>query len=204
MRKVFSIQSEVVLSFGEPIDIFGNAVDAQGNSYDKHGKKMDISAYFLSDGSFKPDYQRDSEYTKMLANYIVKGNLKANTVLSSHLVAFAAFEILVRKNRRMDLYGLLRLPEDECIIPYKHLVSTIELLQKELIYRAQHQQLHIADNISASADEIITHALANLGIYHAVTPLKLDAENNQLIAQNMNLLYFYHNRLMGYELEQLI
>lgn len=204
MRKFFSIQSEVILSFGEPIDIFGNTVDAQGNSYDKHGKKVDVSAYFLSDGSFKPDYQRDSEYTKMLANCIIKGNLKANTVLSSHLVAFAAFEILARKNRRMDLYGLLRLPEDECIIPYKHLVSTIELLQKELIYRTQHQQLHIADNINASADEIITHALANLGIYHAVTPLKLDAENNQLIAQNMNLLYFYHNRLMGYELEQLI
>lgn len=204
MRKFFSIQSEVVLSFGEPIDIFGNTVDAQGNSYDKHNKKVDISAYFLSDGDYKIDYQRDSEYTKMLANYIVKGNLRANTVLSSHLVAFAAFEILARKNRRMDLYGLLRLPEDECIIPHKHLVSVIELLQKELIQRAQYHELHIADNITASADTIIEHALANLGIYHAVPPLKLDAANNQFIAQSMNLLYFYHNRLMGYELEQLI
>lgn len=104
----------------------------------------------------------------------------------------------------MDLYGLLRLPEDECIIPYKHLVSVIELLQKELIQRAQYHELHIADNITASADTIIEHALANLGIYHAVPPLKLDAANNQFIAQSMNLLYFYHNRLMGYELEQLI
>lgn len=204
LRKFFSIASEVVLSFGEPMDVFGNPVDLQGNSLDKKGQPFDIGAYFLSDGKYAPDYQRDSEYTRLLADAIVRGNYQANTVLSSHLVAFAAFEILARKNHRLDLYGLLRLPEEDCVIPYHVLLEVLQKLQTELIIRCQDRQLHLADNLYHSPQQIADHALANLGIYHEVPPLKLAQDGQHLIAQNMNLLYFYRNRLMGYELEQLI
>ena len=50
---------------------------------------------------------------------------------------------------------------------------------------------------------IIEHGVNNLGLYHAKRPLKFFDERT-LTSDNINLLYYYHNRLVGYELEYLI
>ncbi len=50
-------------------------------------------------------------------------------------------------------------------------------------------------------DEIIKHGLKNLGVYHPSLPLLKNANGN-IITQDLKVLYFYRNRLIGYGLEQ--
>jgi len=42
----------------------------------------------------------------------------------------------------------------------------------------------------------------NVGLYHAQRPLIM--KNGNIVIQNMNTLYYYHNRMDGYGLENYI
>lgn len=199
--KFFAARSEAILSFGEPMDVFGNRVDEEGKSYDAKGNLIDISGHFMSDGQYQVDYQRDSEYTRMLGESIVQQFYKYNTVLASHLVAFVAFEMLSRKHRRMDLYGLLRLPEEERIIPYAQFVPIVERLRNEIVRRSQCGELQVADYMHGDIGRIIEYGCMHLGVYHTKRPLKLVGDDKDVVSESLHLLYYYRNRLMGYGLE---
>lgn len=202
LNKIISTESEIILSFGEPMDILGNPVDPNGNSHDQRNQPLDLKQYFTHNNQITTDYQRDSEYTKILANNIIKAFHRCNTVLSSHIIAFVAYQLLLRKNPSLDTFGILRLPDDATYIPYNVFEQTVRLLQTELVCRAQDKQLNIATHVTQPVAELIQHALKNLGIYHSIPPIAQTREGD-IHAQNMNLLYYYHNRLMGYELETL-
>ena len=47
--RLFRVSSEIVLSFGQPIDVLGNFVDAEGNSLDQFGDPVEIKEYFISE-----------------------------------------------------------------------------------------------------------------------------------------------------------
>lgn len=199
--KFFAARSEAILSFGEPMDVFGNRVDEEGKSCDANGIPIDISKHFMSDGQYQVDYQRDNEYTRMLGESIVQQFYKYNTVLASHLVAFVAFEMLSRKHRRMDLYGLLRLPEEERIIPYTQFVPIVERLRNEIVRRSQCGELQVADYMHGDIGRIIEYGCMHLGVYHTKRPLKLVGDEKDVVSESLHLLYYYRNRLMGYGLE---
>ena len=67
----FAKKSDIILSFGKPMDIMGNFVDAEGTSFDARHNKLNISDYFNTEGVIKQDLQREAEYTKLLADRIV-------------------------------------------------------------------------------------------------------------------------------------
>lgn len=201
--KFFAAKSEAVLSFGKPMDVFGNIVDENGESLDKNNCKIDIADYFKSGGEYVADTQRDAEYTKMLGEDIVKAFHEANTVLASHLVAFVAFEILSRKHRRLDLYGILRLPEEERMIPFEQFAPIADKVRNRLKELCDQQKVQLSKHLHGDINRIIEYGIANIGIYHSQRPLKIDDER-QITSENMNLLYYYHNRLMGYKLEEII
>ncbi len=202
--KFFAAKSEVILSFAEPMDVFGHRVDEHGNSLDQKGDPIDISQYFVSRGIINKDRQRDEEYTRLLGNQIAHSFKTANTVLSSDLVAFAAFQILLRKHRRrLDLYGVLRLPEEDRVIPYAQFAKVAEHLRDHLREMAEQGKIQLASHMYGDINRLIKHGLINLGVYHALQPLAYDPEGN-VTSQDMNLLYFYHNRLTGYDLERLV
>lgn len=201
--KFFATKSEAVLSFGKPIDVFGNIVNAEGESIDAHGKKIQIADYFKSNNQYIADTQRDAEYTKILGEAIIKSFHQSNTVLESHLVAFVAFEILSRKHRRLDLYGLLRLPEEERIIPFEQFIPIADRVRKQLHQLNEEGNVQISKYMHGDIGRIVEYGIQNIGIYHSQRPLKL-TEDRQITSENMNLLYYYHNRLMGYKLEEII
>ncbi|MGB0840551.1 MAG: 1-acyl-sn-glycerol-3-phosphate acyltransferase, partial [Chitinophagales bacterium] len=101
--KSLKARSEAILALGTPMDIFGNNVDVAGNSIAPNGQFVDMKSYYISNGEFKFDAQRNQEYTRMLGEKIQQQYYQKNTVLSSNLVAFAAFELLDRRHRRSDL-----------------------------------------------------------------------------------------------------
>ena len=201
--KILSEGNEITLSFGKAMDVIGNPVDQEGNSKDKYGNTINMADYFISEGKVNTDIQRETEYTGLLAENIIKRFHSDNIVLSSHLLAFAAFEMLCNENPKLDLFGILRLPTDDYIFDYNVLSATVNQLQKTLIIYAEKGKLILSPEIKSSIDELIADGIKHLGTFHIKKPLKKN-KSGEVISENFYLLYFYHNRLTGYGLEKWI
>ncbi|MEO1626283.1 MAG: 1-acyl-sn-glycerol-3-phosphate acyltransferase [Bacteroidota bacterium] len=203
MWRLFSASSKITLSFGKPMDVLGNFVNEAGESFDRHGHKVEIADYFVSDGEIRTDLQREQEYTRILAKRIVRRYHRDNVVLSSHLVAFSAFNILRHTNPNLDLYGLLRLPEEEYIFNFDVLKKVVSQLRDHLLGMEKNGQIKLSRQIRGDVEELIRHGMRNLGIFHPTKPLHF-AKSGQLVSQDFKLLYYYHNRLENYQLEKVI
>jgi glycerol-3-phosphate O-acyltransferase len=201
--KILSEGNEITLSFGKAMDVIGNPVDQEGNSKDKYGNTINMADYFISEGKVNTDVQRETEYTGLLAENIIKRFHSDNIVLSSHLLAFAAFEMLCNENPKLDLFGVLRLPTDDYIFDHNVLSETVNQLQKTLIKFAEKEKLILSPEINTSIDELIADGIKHLGTFHIKKPLKKN-KSGEVISENFYLLYFYHNRLTGYGLEKWI
>jgi len=201
--KILSEGNEITLSFGKAMDVIGNPVDQEGNSKDKYGNNINLADYFISEGIVNTDVQRETEYTGLLAENIIKRFHSDNIVLSSHLLAFAAFEMLCNENPKLDLFGVLRLPTDDYIFDHNVLSETVNQLQKTLLKFAEKEKLILSPEINTSIDELIADGIKHLGTFHIKKPLNKN-KSGEVISENFYLLYFYHNRLTGYGLEKWI
>ncbi|MEX2589245.1 MAG: 1-acyl-sn-glycerol-3-phosphate acyltransferase [Chitinophagales bacterium] len=201
--KFLTRSSELAISFGSCMDLFGNRVDKDGNSFDDKGQKIDIRQYYLSHGELKNDKQRNGEYIRLLGEKIVKSYRRNNIVFSSHLLAFAAFEILKKRFKKLDIYALLRIPEEDREISYMEFAQNIEALRKEIFKMADAGEIIAPEQISWEVSKIIDHGMDQLGLYHDQATLLYTPERN-ITTQDMKLLYFYHNRLEGFGLEQYV
>lgn len=203
LLKFFTKGSDISVSIGKGMDMLGNPVDMQGNSLDKHGKIINTKDYFLSSGRVKKDKQREQEYTDNLGRIIVKEFHRISRVFSSHLVAYAAFSILRKKHKRLDLYSFLRLPVEELIIPYDQFRDSIFKLREELFRQYENGICDLAPHLTDDLDDVMAHGLSNVGMYHAKRPL-VKNQDGDLVSEDLNLLYYYRNRLEGYDLEKII
>ncbi|MEM7657702.1 MAG: 1-acyl-sn-glycerol-3-phosphate acyltransferase [Bacteroidota bacterium] len=201
--KTFSASSDIVLALGKPMDMFGNFVDENGVSLDSQGREVDIRSYFVSQGKVTVDPQRDFEYTRMLGEKIVERYHVENHVFSSHLVAFVAFVMLRKRNKGLDLFEILRLPDEERFFELTEYRQNLDRVLARLREMADRSQVHLARHLINDSMTIIEHGINNLGLYHAKRALAFQDES-KLVSQNLNLLYYYHNRMVGYELESLI
>lgn len=200
--KFFTKGSDISVSIGKALDVLGNYVDNDGNSIDRNGRKIDTKDYFLYNGKVTVDAQREEEYTYHLGKRIVEEFHKINRVFSSHLVAFTAFQMIKRENKKMDLYNLLRLPEEDVVIIYQEFKEECQKVLNKIHELEADSKVQIAPHMKMDIDSIIDHGFANLGMYHAKRPLVKNSMGN-IETQDLNLLYYYHNRLHGYDLEKL-
>lgn len=200
--KFFTKGSDISVSVGKAMDVLGNYVDENGDSLDKYGRKIDPRDYFISNNQITVDQQREEEYTNMLGKRIVEEFHKINRVFSSHLVAFTAFELIKQRNNKLDLFDLIRLPEEEIFLPYQEFKEACEMVYERILALKADGQINIAPHMKRSMDEIISHGLDNVGMYHAKRPL-IKNRQGDIVTEDMSLLYFYHNRLHGYGLEKL-
>ncbi|MDP2043005.1 MAG: 1-acyl-sn-glycerol-3-phosphate acyltransferase [Algoriphagus sp.] len=202
LLKFFTKGSDISVSIGRAMDVLGNYVDQDGKSLDKRGRQIETRDYFISDGKITVDQQREEEYTHMLGKRIVEEFHKINRVFSSHLVAFVAFESIKAKNNKLDIFDLIRLPEEDIFIPYEEFKTACQLVMDRVLELKSQGMIDIAPHMKRSMDEIITHGIDNVGMYHAKRPLIRDKQGD-IVTEDMSLLYFYHNRLHGYGLEKL-
>jgi len=198
--RFFSTTSDISLSVGKPMDVLGNFVDADGRSFDRFGNEINIGEYFMSENQINEDRQREGEYTKLLAERIVERYAVENVVLSSHLIAFAVFEMLLHQNPKLDLFGILRLPPDDYLFPFDSVVEVVEQMQAQLYDWERAGKIKLSPEIHFRAPEVVRHGVKKLGMFHREKPLGF-TKGEDIVSSNFRVLYFYHNRLKNYGLE---
>ncbi|MBI2711715.1 MAG: 1-acyl-sn-glycerol-3-phosphate acyltransferase, partial [Bdellovibrio sp.] len=130
--KLFSSKSAVTVRIGHPLDIFGNPVDEEGNSIGPNGTTIDPARWLTTQGELKRDERRDHEYTRQLGERLSDRFHKENTVLCSHLVAFAFFETLRGKYPEFDLFKFLRLTLEQRSLPFSDFMSSAEVFYQKV------------------------------------------------------------------------
>ena len=201
--RFFSTTNDITLSVGKPMDVLGNFVDAQGRSFDRFGNEIDIREYFMSKSEINEDRQREEEYTKLLAERVAERYSIENVVLSSHLIAFAVFEMLLHENPKLDLYGILRLPPDDYMFPFHAVEEVVEQMQAKLYEWEQNGRIKLSPEIHRPADDVVRDGVKNLGVFHTEKPLGFSKDDG-IVSSNFRVLYFYHNRLKNYGLERAV
>ena len=195
--QLFSTSNEIYLSIGQPMDVFGNHVNAEGESFDKYGNKLELKDYFRQGDGLTTDYQRNSQYTKSLADSIALQFKRDNIVLSSKLLAFTAFELLQREYKSLDLFALLRLPEEDVVFEKEKLLQTIAKVRDTILELEAAGEIKVSSVIRGSAEDIFNDGIEKLGSFHVKRPLMVN-KKGQIISQSLKILYFYHNGLEGY------
>jgi glycerol-3-phosphate O-acyltransferase len=201
--QIFSKNSEIVLNFGKPLDVFGNYVNLDGESLDTKNQVLDTKGYFKSNGVLNSDLQRESEYTGILASKIVERFRCENIVLASHLVAFVGFQMLKNTFPDIDVYRLVRLPDDDIVFPRVHFISAIQDCLGILKKLESEKKVILSEELLDLPEEIMQKGIKNLGVFHTEMPLTI-SKNGTIVSQNFKLLFYYHNRLDSYNLDKLV
>ena len=193
-RKVLNLDSSVYVRFGEPLDIVGNPVDNDGNSLDPQGNPINRLDY-VSDryGQIKFDKQRDQIYTEILAKKITASYKKDNIVLSTHLAAFAGWQLLCDRHPRLDDIQRASLRPEERRIKRVMLLKAIDRIYRQII-KAKHNG-KICEALPKSAPEILQNTLLRFGSFHRSRCLVTRGDEIEI---GSKLALYYGNRLHGY------
>jgi glycerol-3-phosphate O-acyltransferase len=200
--QVFKAQSGMTVRVGKPLDVFGNFVDLDGNSIGPNGTTIDPKCWLSSDGELKAVPQRDNEYTRMLGQKIVERYHAENTVLTSHLVAFTFFEALRERYPDWDLYRFLRMSLAQRTLPWDEFLKEAGEVHRRILECADRGMFYLTPELRTNdVGEWVKDGIRNLGLFHGNAVLKRD--ETTIYSEDMNLLYYYRNRLAGYGLSLL-
>jgi len=203
MFKFFTKGSSISVAIGPGLDVMGNYVNEAGESLDSQNRPINTADYFKTNGEITEDHQREDEYTRMLSQRVVKEYHAINRVFASHLVAFVAFQMMQKKYGKLDLFSFLRLPEEDLELEYEEFKATFKRVRKALYLMKEQGKINHASHLKGDADVVIKRGLDNVGIFHLNRPLLLN-KKGKIVTQQLTLLYYYHNRLVGYDLEKFI
>ncbi len=196
--QLFSRSNDIHLAFGKPMDVMGNFVDDNGVSFDKWGNKINIKEYFVSNGQVVSDFQREAEYTNLLSNKLVERYYEENVVLASQVVAYCAFKVFQQQNKGLDIYALLRQPNDDFVFQEHDLLKMIKPLQEKLFKMEKEGKIRLSYRLKFSAEKVLDEGINRMGSFHIKDPLKYHKKTKQIVSEDFYVLYYYHNRLANY------
>jgi glycerol-3-phosphate O-acyltransferase len=200
--QVFKAQSGMTVRVGRPLDVFGNFVDEEGESIGPNGTRRDAAKWLTSYGKLDVEPQRDREYTRVLGQKIVERYHAENTVLTSHLVAFTFFEALRERYPEYDLYRFIRMSLAQRTIPWDEFLKEAEVMHRRIIEAAKGGMFHLSPELhTGDVKQWVRDGIQNLGLFHGNAVLKRG--EGTIYSEDMNLLYYYRNRLAGYGLSLL-
>lgn len=202
VRQMLGLDYSVTMRFGTPLDPFGNRVLADGTSVDYRGRPVDPASYVLVDGTPTHLPQRDQAYTKELGEAIAQSFLDNNMPLSTNVLAFALFQGAEADFPHLDFFRLLRLPP-ETAVSMEVVYQRVDRLRQALFHLSQQGKIVIADEIGRSSVEgIVANALRYFSMYHPRRVAR--RRGDYVLLSDMRMLYYYQNRLKGYDLERII
>lgn len=195
--KLFSGQGKITVRLGKPMDVFGNFVDDQGRSIGPNGTLIDPRSWLTTLGRLDHESQRDQEYTRRLGQKVVDRFHAENTVLCSHLVAFAYFMALRRKYRSFTVFQLLRLNREQRTLPYSTFMNSVEHCFQKVRALSDRGELFLSKEFShQSMTAWVAYGMQQVGRLHEAKILKKEGES--VTSEDLSTLYYYRNRLAGY------
>lgn len=203
LRGMFSLDLKIHIRFGRALDPFGNPVDDDGASLDPRGRPIDPRGYLEVGGAIVDDPIRDAEYTRLLEQRILDAFAAENVIHSTHVLAFACFELFRRTRPELDLYRLLGSIGPEQSVALPDVEAEIEALLVELAARRSAGKIRLSRIVDDAASDgqirgLIRAALRSFGTYH--TRAVVERRGVRLHVGDANLLFYYRNRLDGYAL----
>ncbi len=201
IKRLFSLESKIHLVFGQPLDPFGNRVGPDGQSLDPRGRVVDRQRYILRNGIPFVDRQRDEQYTQELATSIVQ-SFRQNTVIKpTNVISKVVFDWLKERTPNLDLFKMLRLGGPDDSLPLVEVYARTERLVERLRRLERDNKLRL-DPVVVESDPpmLVNHALIHLGTYHRRPAL--ERRGDRLFHNDRKLLFFYQNRLYGFDLAQ--
>lgn len=200
--KVITSNPGMTVSFAPAMDVFGNRVDENGESFCKIGNKVEVADYFKLNGEIERNVQRDSQYTQILGERILEEFRENTVVLSSNLVAFVAFQIIRKRFSQFSVFEILSLPKDETTISELEFKNVMERIKDRLIQLDKEHKILLSEDIDLNPQELMTAGIQKVGSSHPKYVLK--DKKGEISTQSMKLLYYYHNKLTGYGLEEYV
>jgi glycerol-3-phosphate O-acyltransferase len=198
--KLAEMETSMVIRFGEPLDILGNRVDAEGRSYDKQGREVDLASYMeVAPGVIAPDPSRDREYTREAGEALAASFVRNTVVMPTQFVSKVLFSAVQRRFPSLELAQVMRFGKGT-VVPWEEVNAEAGRLRDRLRELASQQQVRLFDGLErASVPELIDEGLRSLGAYHSQSAA--EATGQGVVAQDMNLLFYYSNRLACLEVE---
>ena len=203
LRGIFSLDLKIHLRFGRPLDPFGNEVDAEGASRDPKHRPIDARGYMEVDGVLTEDPARDAEYTRTLESRILAEFTRESVIHPTNVLAFACFELLRRARPELDLYRLIGSIGSEQSLSLPDVEDELELVLDALGTLARHDRVRLSAVVADAAASrdvapLLRAALSSFGTYHS-RPV-VERRGVRLHVCDSKLLFYYRNRLDGYEL----
>jgi hypothetical protein len=176
------------------LDIVGNQVDDSGISLDPNGVEIDRKKYITNRyGHVVADVQRDQIYTGILAKKISASYHRDNIALSTHLAAYAGWQLLCDKHPRLDDVQKASLGPDERRILRIDLLKAIDKIHNQVLRARENGKICAA--LPGNASDILQDALKRFGSYHRSRCL---AVRGNYIEIGSKLALYYGNRLTDY------
>lgn len=201
-KHLFHADTEVVVSFGKPLDIIGNEVNSNGDSIAPNGKPFDIKGYFEVENKIVRDEQRNFEYTKILGSKIVSSYFENNTVMTAPLVAFVYFIQLKKRHKHLSLFEIMLLPREDRIVSRDNMMAGMAAIIVKLKDLEKLNKVNLSEIIKESTiDNVLANGMNSISLFNSKKVVYADSDGN-INSQDVRLAYFYHNRLIGYNLEE--
>ncbi len=199
-RSLVTLDADIVINIGKALDPFGNRVDMNGRSLDGRGRPIEIDRYLYRNGELTPDPDRDAQYCRELGRKVVDAFMEDSIIFSTHVLAWTVFRMLRKKHPDPDFYRFLRQSGYESSLPMVDVYRAVERNLVHLREFAQVGRFRLAKTPAGEgAEEVVDRALRLFGCYHK-RPV-LERRGDRLFPVDMNLLYYYRNRLWGYGLD---
>ena len=197
-RAMLEAPSPITIRFCTPMDAFGNAVDQSGQSVDAAGRRVDPERYLWVDGAPTEVRTRERAYTRQLAGRITDAYRRNNVIHPLHVVSFALLEHVRRQHPTWDVARVVHFARGDRM---QRAVAEGETERVLRLLKRDHDagNLRLARRVRAlSASALLDEALAHYGSYHTDPVVAQEAGWLRLL--DLRLVYFYANRLRGYDL----
>lgn len=200
-RKLLGMDGSVVIRFGRPLDPFGCAVDEDGVSHDKRGRAVDTASYVRDvRGDVALDAARNNQYTRELGIEIANGYRKETVIMSTNVVAAAAFELLRQGTGSQDLFSVLRVRDE--VVDRDTLAREVLRVRDQVVDLEKSGGVRLHEGLhNISGGDMVAQAMRAFSGYHTTPVIQPRADGVAL--RDPKLLFYYQNRLvahgMGYD-----
>lgn len=199
-KNILRKETDVRVHFCQPMDVLGNELDLEGNSINNKGKSVDLKEYFRKGDEVNKDSQREKVYTQVLANKIINTYRNENVILSTHLLAFVAFKLAERQFNGLNVFEMVNRLNKSFSIQSEELHHELSIVIAQLKLKEENGEFTLSDTVREGATECMANGLKKLGLFHQQRPL-FRKNSKSLGSESLKLLYFYHNRLVGFGIE---